>query len=200
MSLLSDRENDILEMDLQELSGLLRNWIIIKDKKEIIKYAHSLSNQINKELLISLEIDFGIEVFTLSKSLLSSKNPNLNLNGFFTFENYMNNENDDNNMNNHNNDNYNDYDSSSNNNNSSSWLSRYGAPKSNCSKNEINNNKLKKIKNDLICRKFQNDTDKEIILLKIQKSCETLRVCSSKRKIIEDEHVRTQIFIPIFDN
>jgi hypothetical protein len=86
MALLGDREEDVLNMDLQELSVLLRRWSIKKeshgDKADsmkssdiqieekgsgfemIIKRADKLSNRINAEVLASLEQDFAIEVLS----------------------------------------------------------------------------------------------------------------------------------------
>ena len=142
--------------------------------EEILSDAHNLVNQINKELLISLEIDFGIEVFTLSS--ISPKN-NLNLNMFFSTENENNDKNE---------------------NSNKSWLLRYGNPKTNLVLDDLNSNKLIKIKNEMIIRESVVDADKQKISIKIQKACETLRFCFSTRNTIEAEHVRTYNLITFF--
>lgn len=167
MALLSDKEKDILEMDLQELSGLLRKWTFKEsDSDRILEDAHSLTSRINEEVLLRLEQDFALEV-------LSHTSPRTALTQMSTTR-LM----------------YGEKELSESERNRG-WLSRYGKPKMRglaVNRGEV---KLMRIKEDLVLRMEQSEADKQVILLKILKACESLRRCSLLTKIAEEEHVRS---------
>lgn len=165
MALLCDRESDILEMDLQELSGLLRKWTFKdSDNARILEDAHSLSSRINEEVLLRLEQDFALEVLSHASPTTALQTGTGRLM-------------------------YGEKDVSEGARNKG-WLSRYGKPNKRdypVNREEV---KLMKIKEDLVQKMEQSEADKQVILLKILKACESLRRCSLLTKIAEEEHVR----------
>jgi hypothetical protein len=165
MALLCDREKDILEMDLQELSGLLRKWSFKdSDNARILEDAHSLSSRINEEVLLRLEQDFALEVLSHNSPITALQTSTARLM-------------------------YGEKEASEGGGNRG-WLSRYSKPNTRgfpVNREEV---KLMRIKEDLVQKLEQSEADKQVILLKILKACESLRRCSLLTKIAEEEHVR----------
>jgi Rab-GTPase-TBC domain len=165
MALLCDREKDILEMDLQELSGLLRKWSFKdSDNARILEDAHSLSSRINEEVLLRLEQDFALEVLSHNSPISALQTSTARLM-------------------------YGEKEASEGAGNRG-WLSRYSKPNTRgfpVNREEV---KLMRIKEDLVQKLEQSEADKQVILLKILKACESLRRCSLLTKIAEEEHVR----------
>ena len=166
MALLIDRERDILEMDLQELSGLLRKWSFkSSDNARILEDAHMLSNRINEEVLLRLEQDFALEVLSQSTPLsATSTSSSTSTIGKFSYGD---------NEKNH------------------GWLSRYGRVKKKGTEHEKEEVRLLRIKEDLVLKMEQCEADKQAILLKILRACDSVRECSMLTKIAEEEYVRT---------
>ena len=161
MALLADREEDILEMDLQELSSLMRKWTFKNaDNCRILEKAHLLSNRINAEVLLRLEQDFAMEVLSQSTAPVM-----LYFSG------------------------YNERDSADSD-KIVGWLSRYGNVKKRSTKNDEEDLKLLQIKADLALKTEQCETDKQAIMLKILKACDSLRKCTLLTQRAEDAHVR----------
>ena len=164
MALLIDRERDILEMDLQELSGLLRKWSFKNsDNARILTDAHMLSNRINEEVLLRLEQDFALEVLSQS-SPVSPTSTSTSTFGRFS---------------------YGDNDKNR------GWLSRYGRVKKKGTEHEKEEVRLLRIKEDLVLKMEQCEADKQAILLKILRACDSVRECSMLTRIAEEEYVRT---------
>ena len=166
MALLIDRERDILEMDLQELSGLLRKWSFKNsDNARILEDAHMLSNRINEEVLLRLEQDFALEVLSQS-SPVTAASTSTSTSTFGRFS-------------------YGDNDKNH------GWLSRYGRVKKKGTEHEKEEVRLLRIKEDLVLKMEQCEADKQAILLKILRACDSVRECSALTRIAEEEYVRT---------
>ena len=165
MALLIDRERDILEMDLQELSGLLRKWSFKNsDNARILEDAHMLSNRINEEVLLRLEQDFALEVLSQSTSpSTTSTSSSTSSMGKFS---------------------YGDNDKNH------GWLSRYGRVKKKGTEHEKEEVRLLRIKEDLVLKMEQCEADKQAILLKILRACDSVRECSMLTRLAEEEYVR----------
>ena len=173
MALLIDRERDILEMDLQELSGLLRKWSFKNsDNARILEDAHMLSNRINEEVLLRLEQDFALEVLSQSTPpSATSTSSSTSTMGKFS---------------------YGDNDKNL------GWLSRYGRVKKKGSEHEKEEVRLLRIKEDLVLKMEQCEADKQAILLKILRACDSVRECSTLTRIAEEEYVRTSTIILLY--
>ena len=176
MSLLCDKESEILKMDLQEISGLLRNWKLSQNVKSIINNSILLSSSISCEVLLSLDQDFGLEIFLHTSSSLPTALPQTPISSSTILSRLII-----------------GGDVIEEENVQTSWLSRYGKPKDAGLTVDNAGIKLKKIQIELASQLSQSEADKQIILIKIQKSCEALRLCQSTRDRTQQEHVRSLI-------
>lgn len=243
MALLGDREEDILTMDLQELSVLLRRWSVKEEQEKeeenhgsrgrgdesgsididsfdverdtsegygrfggILKQAQLLSGRINGEVLASLEQDFAMEVLSHScpprrcvspSSSISSFESAINgfvglglgvVSGFGTSYNSNKEEGRSGEGGDRDREGVED---------GVGWLSRYGNPKAAVSLGRNGTEegggegeRMRRIRKELDLRRAQVENDKQAILPKIRKACETLRRCGLERKIAESEYVR----------